>query len=493
MAGHRAFTYDDQTAHLHASTSRPSQVSGSSSVHTEASVSTRLTPHLSQQSPGFDLFATLLFDRRRAYQSVSSASSGLRAISTSTPTGPDSTTRPALALNLRSDINVHSTRRETPRNDEISMLEFKDRTKTPAGSRKRERPAEAPTRMTTVKHQKPNPPSRFSPRLAKLKLTLKMTEANSKKKVDNKADTMAKRGKRILSDVIVISSNDENDDEVPMLPHIDSDIDEDVKPVIADIEPTSRVTESISGRMPLENVSQLETWGLSSVSPERVPSSGLAQDNHQKELARVKSEHAQEMEQMRQELDAARKEIERIQQLHDTEVNDWELEHVRAINLAESRCAATEHNLENEQKEIVYLTRENESLRIQVDKIEAECGVLVKERADEKAQRTKEKKEHEKVLEDVTKAKAAEMESATKDLLSKNQQLLAENEPESQKDDNIRKVYIRTKRRFDNLQSVAMQLVHCTRNMDLSAWGEFGKCVGKMKEALSEGKTEGVR
>ncbi|KAI1514949.1 GAS multi-domain protein [Pyrenophora tritici-repentis] len=565
MAGHRALTYDEQTVRLRDSTSRPSQVPG---LPSGASVSTQLPPQRSQQLPGPDLFAALLFDRRRAYQSFANASSGLRPISTSTPTGPNPTIRPAPAPHLTSGIHVHSTMREIPRHEETFMLGFKDRSKTPAASRKRERPAE--TKMTTVKQQKRRPPSplRTSPRLAKRQ----KTEVNGKKKVVDKAGTVAKGGKRTLSDVIIISSDNEDEDEAPIMPFIDPDIDEDVELIIADIESTPPVTEKLPGRMPLKNISQPDTSVLSSVPPEKQPSNALAQDNLQEELARLKSEHAEEVDRLRQELAAAKTEATRIQQLHDTAIKDQELEHVRAINLAEGRYAATEHVLEVGRQEFRQLKRENESLIIQINNLEAECDVLAKEFIDEKAQRTKEKKEHEQALEELMNGKDAEIERVTNDLLAENQRLGAENErlkaeaatvaavasqsqsqlspsfllpltitplpsqtpsqtplspafpsplfttppsspapssifslapssvfsippstADSHKDDNIRKVYARTKLRFDSLHSVAINMVHCTRNMDLSAWGEFGKCVGKMKEVLSEGKKEGVR
>jgi chromosome segregation ATPase len=50
--------------------------------------------------------------------------------------------------------------------------------------------------------------------------------------------------------------------------------------------------------------------------------------------------------------------------------------------------------------------------------------------------------------------------------------------------DNIRKVYSKIRLQYDILHSAANSLVSCTRTMDLSSFGEFGKCMKKLKNAL---------
>jgi hypothetical protein len=54
------------------------------------------------------------------------------------------------------------------------------------------------------------------------------------------------------------------------------------------------------------------------------------------------------------------------------------------------------------------------------------------------------------------------------------------------KSENIRKTYIKIKRRYDSLRSVAADLSAITVNMDLSSFGEFGKSLKQMKKALEE-------
>ncbi|KAH8727255.1 hypothetical protein GQ44DRAFT_758323 [Phaeosphaeriaceae sp. PMI808] len=53
------------------------------------------------------------------------------------------------------------------------------------------------------------------------------------------------------------------------------------------------------------------------------------------------------------------------------------------------------------------------------------------------------------------------------------------------KDDNVRHMYTKTRRQHDILHSSAKELINCTRAMDLASFGEFGRCVEKLKEYLN--------
>jgi len=65
------------------------------------------------------------------------------------------------------------------------------------------------------------------------------------------------------------------------------------------------------------------------------------------------------------------------------------------------------------------------------------------------------------------------------------------------KSDNIRKTYIKVKRRYNTLRSAADDLSTTTRNMDLTSFGEFGSCLRRLKLAMDEDResdgVEGVR
>ncbi|RMZ70551.1 hypothetical protein GMOD_00000657 [Pyrenophora seminiperda CCB06] len=474
----------------------------------------------------------------------------------------------------------------------MAMLRSMTRPKTRATRRKAKLPAKAPTKMVTGKQQKRKPQSRVSPPLVKRQ----MTEANSQKKGENEVEPIDKQHND-LSDVVIISS-DEEEEEAPLLPDIDPGIHKDVNPPGANVERIPGDGEGIPERMLLKITTKAETKGVSNSLPESNSDSPPTQDNPLNALATVQSEHAQEIQRLLQELDAANAENKRIQQLQDTAAKYRELEHARATSSTENKYAAAVRDLENGRREILQLTRENEELCVQLDNTGAECDVLAKELSDVRALRikekkehediladimkakhvlakeltdiralrTKEKKEHEDILADIMKAKQVDKTSANKHLLSENQRLRAENERlnavaatqaatssssspqssnitpltpqktispisplsifknntppssqhnrapwsplapssmshppttttttapststnESQKDDNIRTIYTKTKRRFDNLQSVTMQLLHCTRGMDLALLGEFGKLVTKLRDVLNE-------
>jgi hypothetical protein len=55
---------------------------------------------------------------------------------------------------------------------------------------------------------------------------------------------------------------------------------------------------------------------------------------------------------------------------------------------------------------------------------------------------------------------------------------------DEKREDNVRKMYIKTKRQYDILHSVANDLATCTRSMDLSSFGEFGKYLRKLRASL---------
>jgi hypothetical protein len=63
--------------------------------------------------------------------------------------------------------------------------------------------------------------------------------------------------------------------------------------------------------------------------------------------------------------------------------------------------------------------------------------------------------------------------------------LLSSSANEDKREDNVRKMYIKTKRQYDILRSVANDVATCTRSMDLSSFGEFGKYMRKLRASLN--------
>lgn len=116
-------------------------------------------------------------------------------------------------------------------------------------------------------------------------------------------------------------------------------------------------------------------------------------------------------------------------------------------------------------------------------------------------------KSHENILEDLLKSKAendgaqeqvASLQTGNARLLREVQNLRTaasarttlspvpsvNSSEEDKRDDNVRKMYIKTKRQHDVLHSAAKDLITCTRTMDLSSFGEFGKYMRKLRTCL---------
>ncbi|KAH7085562.1 hypothetical protein BKA63DRAFT_385201, partial [Paraphoma chrysanthemicola] len=55
---------------------------------------------------------------------------------------------------------------------------------------------------------------------------------------------------------------------------------------------------------------------------------------------------------------------------------------------------------------------------------------------------------------------------------------------ENKREDNVRKMFVRTKRQYDVLFSVATNLAICTRSMDLTSFGEFGRHLKRLRTTL---------
>lgn len=62
-------------------------------------------------------------------------------------------------------------------------------------------------------------------------------------------------------------------------------------------------------------------------------------------------------------------------------------------------------------------------------------------------------------------------------------QLAPSNEAKS---NNVRNVYVRVKRRYDNIVAVSKKIIGNTANMDLASWGEFGRNINQLKRVLED-------
>ncbi|KAF2846015.1 hypothetical protein T440DRAFT_250445 [Plenodomus tracheiphilus IPT5] len=61
---------------------------------------------------------------------------------------------------------------------------------------------------------------------------------------------------------------------------------------------------------------------------------------------------------------------------------------------------------------------------------------------------------------------------------------------DEQKNDGIRKTYVKIKMKYDSLHSLLINLETCTRSMDLSSFGEFGRIMRQLRAALEKDRLD---
>ena len=332
--------------------------------------------------------------------------------------------------------------------------------------------------------------------------------------------------------------------------------EDDVKPDIPTLAANPESIQPALMRSPFIPLDQAPRWAFSGPDASESesdlhtgPSRNLLQNN----MARAEAEHTKEKEQLSLELDAARAELENVKRLHEKEEGDKELMQVRSSNITRQEMQRLQNELETERISLRAAVRERDQLRIDIDNSNARNNQLARELQEEKRLRDSERKEHESILEDVMKSKEPTSDSANDFLITENERLRTENanfgaaataargppmpqsiftspsselsqqcpypsifaaelsQPsqllspapssvtsyaltttEERKEENIRKTYIRVKRRFDNLHVAAGNLTNCTRGMDLSSFWQFGQYLRQLKRALDEDAKKSV-
>jgi hypothetical protein len=194
-----------------------------------------------------------------------------------------------------------------------------------------------------------------------------------------------------------------------------------------------------------------------------------------------------------------------------------EMEKKEASSMLEKQKSETKH-----QQDIAKLTNDleaekNQSLRlaeemsIKYTQLENDYRAVWAQYDQEKRDRIQEQQSHAEVLNDILKPKAEEkgtsddMEASKKEiarLSAENVALKAKaassqsrstlspvpsstgSTDEDRREDNVRKIYIKTKRQYDVLLAVANNLITCTRAMDLTCFGEFGNYMVKLRKAI---------
>lgn len=235
-----------------------------------------------------------------------------------------------------------------------------------------------------------------------------------------------------------------------------------------------------------------------------------------------------EMKPTQDALKNAQDELRKLQQETEKRNADAQLEKQKIEATARQETAKLTRELEAERRTSHALAEERDRLRAELQRSNGEAAKYAKLVAahealqlrynQEKEERKKDQQDQAEALEDIIKSKAAEVKAhdeaqcRLKTLETENARLTKENHTlkttaatpssfqprvtsspvpsqssstdEEWRVDNIRKVYSKIRLQYDILHSAANSLASCSRTMDLSSFGEFGKCMKKLRNAL---------
>jgi len=326
------------------------------------------------------------------------------------------------------------------------------------------------------------------------------------------------------------------------------DIDEDAKPSISDsvVNPEPIHLES---RPRLSIFDRLPRWDFGGISPPTSPLNLYSApprllDDHQDNMADSEEKHANEQEQQRPELDAVKAELARQKVLNEKAQSDHGLAQFHSNNATDQQLQNLHRDLETERENLRKANLNTDRLGVKLDNANARNEQLTGELQIEKQLRKDEKAEHERILEDVMNTKSTSG-SANNYLVQENKRLQAENEslrasaarkftfkssqvpqapaypsiftPESsqasqavylpspapssvntpgeltdqQKAENLKRSYLTLNERNSRLKSAAEKLTNCTKGMDLTSFGEFGKYLRQMKTVMDNDAKKG--
>jgi hypothetical protein len=221
----------------------------------------------------------------------------------------------------------------------------------------------------------------------------------------------------------------------------------------------------------------------------------------------VVSDHAsliEELKKVHQELQVERDRVLSLRQ---------EMEKREASTLLEREKyeAGAKQELEAERQRSREKDKSYQDGQTKQTKLETEHTALQAQLEQERTARKQEQDHHAEVLQEILKSKTEDEHTREQVQILQNDKarLLAENETlktmssavrklptlspvpssssstdEERRDENVRKMYIKVKRQYDILHSVANELAVCTRSMDLSSFGEFGSYLKKLRNSL---------
>jgi uncharacterized protein YgiM (DUF1202 family) len=359
---------------------------------------------------------------------------------------------------------------------------------------------------------------------------------SKKVKIEPRANISRKVGGNTLaqtkfaSSVIDLTGSD-NDDEVTLISHpraSASDLDM--------YEPGTKPS-AFGGVMQPWSFPEKESPGNDS---DLHPITSIYSPDNSEELRKAR----QELQDVQQKLQTTADTVERLQQEMEKKEADMQLER----QLARQEVSKLTRDFDTEKLRSRTLSKERDQAAHERDQLREQLRAGVNEarqRADlatdlqdlqrrydqEKEERKKEQQDHADALEDIVQSNAAGSNTRGSTLQDENSRLQDENSrlaqelsaaveaaaasaasaqartvsspvpssssaftDEERREDNVRTVYLITKKNYDILYGVANDLRTCTSQMDLSSFGEFGKCMKKLRKCLAvEEEPEVVR
>ncbi|KAG9192389.1 hypothetical protein G6011_11123 [Alternaria panax] len=448
----------------------------------------------------------------------------------------------------------------------------------PAVSTKRGRPAKQTSTKDAGKTAVEKPRKRAAPARVTLRaLKRQKPAANIKQKLDLKGsmgNTLTIASKVISDkDIEIITISDSEDEAYEPIRKDRTDLsedkdmgfgapkmkihedDDDVQPNIPNSLANPQPTRNATKRSPFAPFYPTPRWAFSGldVSESESDLHPKPSRNSQKDMARTEKDHKNETQQLREQLDAAKAELDRVKMLHEKERSDGELIQVRSSNIAREEVQRLQQELEAVRGSMTTAVRERDQLRIDVENSRAGSDQLTKELQEERQSRQSERSENESIVEDLIKSREPTSDTANDFLVVENGRLRTENEslraaatrpppipqpcfpptsahnftpPSSQlfqasiypslfasdpsqpsqtfsptppsaiieerKEENVRKHYTKVKRRLEDLQLVTRNLTKSTRGMDLSSFGDFGNHLRQLRTALEVEAKPGV-
>lgn len=448
-----------------------------------------LQPSLQPTTHPTDLFSTLLFDRETAYHGSTPAvllsrsalpepisqQHGTRKYYTSYSSNPyipavtpsQKPARPATITHTASGDDMTATsslkekaREKTTVSTKKAKSAVKSKAKTPANKKKviAKSDGKAAPQAVAVVRKRTAPKSESSP-----ERPTKAAKRGSRTSIGRKVDS--KKANTALSGIIEIS---------------DTECD----------------TQSETRNMLRHTRQQTWAWSDSVV---------MKQD----ESAATTNPIINEVQKLRKELDAAQNKTKSLQADLEKSKVTAQLDQEKMKTKYESNIAKLTKDLNSEKQLVNVVTQQREELRAQLQLHQEDSAKYTNLKINHDALKARwdaELNSHAEILQDVLKNSETAKTQVTA-LQATNQRLTNEiktlkslkfvpppspapssafsfSSDEERREENVRKMYVKTKRQFDDLTAATKDLMDCTKGMDLSSFGDFGRCVKRMKTAV---------